>query len=73
MGLDGLFLDNADVYYKRDRRHIQGEHDYDRTERRNIRFYNKRQRHICFKSHEEGTARTLFDGVNQETVFTNKL
>ncbi len=72
MGLDGLFLDNADVYYIKETEDIYrglctimtGLKDYNRP-----LIINGGDTFVS-RVIEEGTARTLFDGVNQETVFT---
>lgn len=73
MGFDGFFLDNADVYYHSPEEDIfQGLC----TILRGLKTY-----HVplilnggdCFVSRcmEEGRALSLFDGINQETVFTS--
>lgn len=72
MGLDGFFLDNADIYY------ISETEDIYRglctiltgLKKYNIPLIINGGDAFVSKSIEEGTARTLFDGVNQETVFT---
>ncbi|HPW53905.1 MAG TPA: endo alpha-1,4 polygalactosaminidase [Erysipelotrichaceae bacterium] len=72
MGLDGLFLDNADVYYRYPSEEIfqglcsilQGLKEYDL-----ILIINGGDLFVS-RCLEENTALSLFDGINQETVFT---
>ncbi len=73
MGFDGLFLDNADVYYEYPKEDIfQGL----RTILQGLRKYNLKLiinggDTFVSKCIEKGIAPlSLFDGVNQETVFT---
>lgn len=71
-GLDGLFLDNADVYYISRTEGIYqglctilaGLKKYD------IPLIINGGDTFVSKTMKKGTARRLFDGVNQETVFT---
>ncbi len=72
MGLDGLFLDNADIYYIRETEEIyrglciilSGLKDYD------IPLIINGGDTFVSRAIAEGTAGAMFDGVNQETVFT---
>lgn len=73
MGFDGLFLDNADVYYNYPMESIyeglltilQGLRNYPIT-----LIINGGDTFVS-RTVEEGIAGELFDGVNQETVFTS--
>ena len=73
MGFDGLFLDNIDVYYQYPREDIfQGL----RTILQGLRKYNLELiinggDTFVSKCMDKGIAQSLFDGVNQETVFTS--
>lgn len=72
LGLDGLFLDNADVYYNYPQEEIyqglcsilKGLKKYDVT-----LIVNGGDLFVS-RCIEENTALLLFDGINQETVFT---
>lgn len=72
MGLDGLFLDNADVFYYRPTEDIflglceimHGLRKYD------LKLIINGGDLFVSKCIEEDIALSLFDGVNQETVFT---
>lgn len=72
MGLDGFFLDNADIYY------IEQTEDIYRglctiltgLKKYNISFIINGGDVFVSRSIEDGTAKLMFDGVNQETVFT---
>lgn len=74
LGLDGFFLDNADVYY-----HFETDGIYDGlcAILRGLReldpaltlLINGGDTFVT-RCIEEGSAKALFDGVNQETVFT---
>lgn len=73
MGFDGLFLDNTDVYYYR-----QSDDIFEGlcTMLRGLKQYGIKliiNGGDLFVSRciEEETARSLFDGINQETVFTS--
>lgn len=73
MGLDGFFLDNADVYYNYPSDEVfdglcamlRGLKEYD------IPLIINGGDVFVSKCIDEGTASSLFDGVNQETVFTS--
>lgn len=73
LGLDGFFLNNADVYYEFPRDDIyqglvnilQGLRKYKRT-----LIINGGDTFVS-KAISAGTAKSLLDGVNQETVFTS--
>ncbi len=73
MGLDGLFLDNADVFYYHPAEDIflglcaimQGLRKY------GLKLIVNGGDCFVSKCMEKGIALTLFDGVNQETVFTS--
>lgn len=73
MGFDGFFLDNADVYYNYPQEEIyeglltilQGLRNYQLT-----LLINGGDTFVS-RAIEEGIAKELFDGVNQETVFTS--
>ena len=72
MGLDGFFLDNADVYYQYPTDNIfeglctilEGLRSYDLT------LIINGGDPFVLRCMEEDTASALFDGINQETVFT---
>lgn len=75
LGIDGFFLDNTDVYY-----HYETEEMFDGlcTILRGLRAVNPKLTLLinggdAFVSRciAEGIANELFDGVNQETVFTS--
>ena len=73
-GLDGFFLDNADVYYHFETDAIycglcailQGLRELDPS----LTLLINGGDVFVSRCIEEGTAKALFDGVNQETVFT---
>ncbi|MFY9131036.1 MAG: endo alpha-1,4 polygalactosaminidase [Saccharofermentanales bacterium] len=73
MELDGLFLDNTDVYYYRPTEEIfqglstilQGLRQY------NLKLIINGGDPFVSRCIEEDIARSLFDGINQETVFTS--
>lgn len=74
LGLDGFFLDNADVYY-----HFETDTIYDglcailrgvRESNPSLVLLINGGDTFVSRCIEEGTAKALFDGVNQETVFT---
>lgn len=73
MGLDGLFLDNADVFYYRPTEEIflglcaimKGLREYD------LKLIINGGDLFVSKCIEKDIALSLFDGVNQETVFTS--
>lgn len=73
MGLDGLFLDNADVYHLYPTEDIfqglcailQGLRTY------GIPLIINGGDSFVLRCMEEGTALSLFDGINQEAVFTS--
>jgi endo-alpha-1,4-polygalactosaminidase (GH114 family) len=72
MGFDGLFLDNADVYDDRPTEEIfrglctilEGLRKY------HLKFLINGGDGFVSRCIEEGTALSLFDGINQEMVFT---
>ncbi|MGI6072456.1 MAG: endo alpha-1,4 polygalactosaminidase [Lachnospiraceae bacterium] len=72
MGLDGLFLDNSDVFYYQPTEDIflglctilQGLQKYD------LNLIINGGDSFVSRCMEEDTASSLFDGINQETVFT---
>lgn len=73
MGIDGFFLDNADVYH-----HYPTEDTFQGlcSILRGLKAYNiplliNGGDDFVSRCIEEGTALSLFDGVNQETVFTS--
>ena len=71
-GLDGFFIDNTDVYYEFQNdsiftglcRILEGLKGYEKTV-----IINGGDSFVL-RCMEEGTALSLFDGINQETVFT---
>lgn len=73
MGLDGFFLDNTDVYYHYPTEEVfqglcailKGLKGYD------IPLIINGGDFFVSKCIDEGLARSLFDGINQETVFTS--
>jgi len=73
MGLDGLFLDNADVYYYLPKEDIfqglctilLGLRQY------NLKLIINGGDTFVTRCIEENIAQSLFDGINQETVFTS--
>ncbi len=73
LGLDGFFLDNVDVYYHYPTEEIyqglinilQGLKTY------NIPLILNRGDTFVLRCLDEGIAMSLFDGINQETVFTS--
>lgn len=73
MGLDGFFLDNADVYYRYPTEEIfkglcsllKGLRAYD------IPLIINGGDTFVSRCMDEGTAPALFDGIDQETVFTS--
>lgn len=73
MGIDGFFLDNADVYY-----HYPADDIFQGLVRilKGLKAYNlpliiNGGDSFVSKTIEDGTAKELFDGINQETVFTS--
>lgn len=74
LGLDGFFLDNADVYY-----HFETDETFDglcnilrglRNLNHDLTLLINGGDTFVSRCIKEGTAKELFDGVNQETVFT---